>query len=208
MRKLFKYILEWGNWLYESIHFSFLIAITLLIIFFRNEIGQEYIELCGGVMQLAGTVYGIFLFIRVRKAFSYPPLFDIFKGWIKRFPRWRKHTRVLAGNINIPMIQATANVSIWNPDNPNLPLEERLNSMLRNQEALKKGLEETQKGLAKQKNESVRGFEELKGDFSSEIKQVNTKLESIHMEDFSWALSGLLFIFIGSVFSNFATCLV
>jgi hypothetical protein len=208
MRKLFEYIFRLGNWIFEANHIIFVIVPSLLIVFFRNEIGKEVIELCGGVMQLVGTVYGIILFVKVREAFSFPSLFDLFNDWRKRFPRWRKDTRFLAGNISIPMIQNPAKASNLDPDNPNLPLEERLNRILRNQEALKKGLDNTQEDLAKQYIELSTRIESLEGNFSSEINQVNTKLESIHMEDFPWALTGLLFILIGSVFSNFAEYLV
>lgn len=208
MVKLLDYIFRLGKWLLESYQVMVVIGPSILIFVFSKEIGVDGIQFCGGVFQVIGTLYGIKLFVKVRDSFSFPSLTELFKDWVKRFPRWGKDVRVLAGNTIASMGQVSGKVSVWSPDHSSLSLEERIARIVKNQEELRQSLEGAEDTISKQRNEVLGRIENLESNFNSEIRQVKETLESIHMEDFLWALVGLLFILVGTVFSNFAKYIV
>lgn len=180
---------------------------SLLILGFSEEIGRETIELCGGIMQVVGTVYGVMLFVKIRDSLSFPSLKDLFVDWINRFPRWRKDVRVLAGATVASTSLVSGKASIWSHDDSSLSVEERIKRIIRNQDELRKSLEDAELTISSLRIELISKIESQDGNFQSEIKQVTSILESIHMEDFLWALTGLLFILAGTLFTNFASYL-
>lgn len=205
---MINYFKRLGKWLFESYPIMIVIIPSISVFLFRKSLGVELIELCGGVLQFIGALYGLIVFIKVRKAFSFPSLYELFIIWLKRFPRWRKDVTVMGGITLAPIAILNAKASVWSPDDPHLKIEERLERMIRNQEALMKSLELIDETISKQNIAFLTRFEKIEGNLSSEISQVKTKLESIHMEDFIWALSGLLFILVGILFSSFAKYIV
>ena len=208
IKRMIDYFSRLGKWLLESFHIMVVVITSISIFVFRNQIGQESVELCGAVMQLIGTLYGIALFLSLRASFSFPSLKELFYSWIKRFPTWRKGVHVMNGMIIAPKGIVSGTASFHMPDDNDLPIEERINRLVINQEALRRSLEIAENNNSKKDIFLTGRIEKLESTLSSEISQVNSKLESIHMEDFLWALSGLLFILMGTIFSSFAKYLV
>ncbi|MFD2200187.1 hypothetical protein [Shivajiella indica] len=208
MKRLIHYLKRLGHWLFESYPITIVIVPSMVVFLFRKPLGEEGIQLCGGILQIIGALYGIAIFLKLREVFSFPSLFDLFVGWLKRFPRWKKDVRVMAGTIVAPMALLSAKASVWSPDDPSLPVEERLKRIIRNQESLRESMDLVEQEISKKDTTLTERIKKLDSKFTSEISQVSSKLESIHMEDFFWALSGLLFILVGILFSSFARYIV
>jgi hypothetical protein len=205
MRKLLDYISKFGKWIWESYEITIVLIPIILIVSFRAELGAEKIALCGGIMQVAGALYGILIYIDLMKYFSEPSLWALFEAWRERFPRLRKDVRVLAGASNLSISLISGKVSIWTPDDSFVSVEERIKRIIRNQDELRKSLEDAESTISSLRIELTSKIESQEGNFQSEIKEVKSTLESIHMEDFLWALTGLLFILAGTLFTNFAS---
>ncbi|MDG1276928.1 MAG: hypothetical protein P8O16_06565 [Algoriphagus sp.] len=198
------FILRFGTWLFETYEIIIILIPTILIISYGTELGAEGIALCGGIMQVGGALYGILIYSDLRQYFSKPTLWKLLKSWVKRCPFLKKDITVMAGNVVGSMSIGSAKALVWSSDDPNLPLEERINRMIRNHNYLRINLDLAEETISKQNLAITGRIEKLESTLSSEISQVNSKLESIHTEDFLWALTGLLYILIGTVFSNFA----
>jgi len=205
MRKLLDYISKFGKWIWESYEITIVLIPIILVVSFRAELGAEKIALCGGIMQVAGALYGILIYIDLMKYFSELSLWALFEAWQERFPRWRKDVRVLAGASILSISIISGKVSIWTPDDSSLSVEERIKRIIRNQDELRKSIEDAESTISSLRIELTSKIESQDGNFQSEIKEVRSTLESIHMEDFLWALTGLLFILAGTLFANFAS---
>jgi lipid II:glycine glycyltransferase (peptidoglycan interpeptide bridge formation enzyme) len=120
---------------------------------------------------------------------------------MKDFP----NGKIMSGTSLGSMTLLNARASVWSPDDESLSIEDRMARIIRNQERLKEDLERVESDNLNQKNKFTGRIENLEEKLHSEINQVNSKLESIHMEDFIWALTGLLFILFGTLFTTFAS---
>lgn len=208
MEKITDYFSRFITWLFESKQILTVAIPSIFIFAFRNHLGQECIEFLGGIMQLVGTIFAIYSFVKVREYFLLPSLKNLFCAWVKRFPKWNKHVPKISGVLVIPSLTSSGNVSNWSMDDPNLPIEERVNNLIKNQEALRKSLEKNEVKISVLEIAFTEKIENLSGDFSTKITELYLKLKSIHTDDFLWAFTWLLFILIGTIFSVFAKYLV
>jgi hypothetical protein len=208
MKTMVNYFKRLLHWILESHPIMIVVIPSLLVLVYRESLGKEGIQLLGGIFLVTGTIYGILVFIKLREVFSLPTLSQLVASWLKRFPKWKKDVYEIEGMSIAPSAISSGTASLHMPDDPDLPIDERINRITKNQEAIRKSLKTIHENMSKRNIALTGRIEKLEGSLSSEISQVNSKLESIHMEDFLWALSGLLFILMGTIFSSFAGYIV
>lgn len=207
------------NWVARFIHWNrtalpiytlFIVIFFIIVIILYFGFTENSIRISGYILQLAGmivTIRGVFL---VRRYFGLNKLYIEFKYWLKSFPGLSPKEHV-ASFEDSNQISEKFSHSVWTPDNPKLPIEERLNAIVRNLERL---------NTANQNHANKIGEIDFKTDqlaieTDKKIYDSNTSIQksikSFHLSGINWSLVGLFWILIGitlSTLSNEISCFV
>ena len=177
------------------------IAVALGLFICRSEAS---IRLAGFFLQFIGMIFAIRGLLRIRTHFGQPPLRQMFVNWLKRFPRWKKSVNLAAPIAHHTHAGMKARLEIWAPDNPDQPIEKRIECIVKNLDRIK----EEQGQHAKAIEGLSESHEKHKIKVVEEQKNMEEKfrldLESLHTSDLLTSLVGLVWLTVGISMSTMA----
>ena len=165
---------------------------------------EESIRLAGYALQLIGMIFAIRGLLGVREHFGQPLLRQLVFKWVKRFPRWKRNVVIAAGAGHLTMAGMKARAEVWTPDDPEKPIEQRIDGILRNLDRIR----EEQRKHAHSIDELKDSHEEHKKQVAEEQNNMKEKirsdLESLHTSDLITSLVGLVWLTVGITMSTLA----
>ncbi len=200
----------WGlafwRWLTEgrAVFLCLFVIVAAVSLSFSTWCSESSIKWAGYVLQLLGMAFAIRGLLKVRSHFGQPLLRSLFIDWLKRFPRWNPDIGIGVGAVDFPLFATRARGEVWSPDDPNVPIEQRVEAIVRNLERIRQeqhehadGIEGLRDGLERHKKTVEEQAEKLK-------KDIHLDLESLHTSDLITALVGLVWLVVGITMSTLA----
>jgi len=194
------------RWLVEgkSVFTCFLVIAVAIILGFVTWNSEASIRLAGYALQFIGMIFAINGLLGIRAYFGQPLLRKLFISWFKRFPKWKRNVVIGAGSMQAGSATLKARVEVWSPDNPDKSIEERIDSIIKNQERIRNEQSEHAKLIDELKD----SHEEHKKNITEETKRIEenfrTELESLHTSDLITSLVGLVWLTVGITMSTMA----
>ena len=162
-------------------------------------------------IRLTGYLYQIFglllAFKEIRKIadhFEQPHFKKLIFDWIKRFPRWKNNIVINAKGTVSANLGLRAYIEVWQIDDPELPVEERMNIINNNLELIRESLRihsKAQDDLSDQVEAKTKELSHRAQLIESEIK---SNLKELHTSDLLMSLLGLMLLAIGISISTFS----
>lgn len=194
------------RWLAEAklVFMGAFVVLAATLLGFVTWHSEESIRLAGYALQLIGMIFAIRGLLGVREHFGQPLLRQLVFKWVKRFPRWKRNVVIAAGACFSTMAGMKAQAEVWTPDDPEKPIEQRIDGILRNLDRIR----EEQRGHALSIDELKDSHEEHKKQVTEEQNNMKEKirsdLESLHTSDLITSLVGLLWLTVGITISTLA----
>jgi len=210
MKKFLKQLLNWiiafWHWLAEGkvVFMGILVIAAAVFLGMYTWCSEFSIRLAGYGLQLIGMGFAIWGLLKVRKHFKQPLLRKLFLDWVKRFPKWKRTIRSRISPASDTVRMGHIICETWAPDNPEDPIEKRLEKILTNLD----GIRETQKNYARSLAELKDSHEEHKKTVIEDYKKMEEKIkgdsEIVHTGDIITALVGLSWLTVGITMSTLA----
>jgi len=204
IRQLQLWVTSVWHWLAEGklVFMCLLVIVTVLFLGFFTWGSEASIRSAGYVLQFIGMVFAIRGLLGIRAHFGQPLLSVLFLNWIKRFPKWKRNIIIGVGTAHMGLSGMKARVEVWNPDDPSLPIEERVDKTIQNLERIR-----TEQGThAKLIDDLKNSHEEHKKKTAEQTKiveeNIRTELESLHTNDLITSLVGLVWLTTGITMST------
>jgi len=180
------------------------IAAAVAVPFFLSR-SEVSIRSAGYVLQLLGMIFAIRGLLSIRAHFGQPPLWNLFLDWLKRFPKWRRSVAASVGVASSVMVGGKVRAEVWTPDNPDHPIEKRIEGIVRNQERLRDGQREHANSIDELEN----SYKEHKKDVAEQAKrmedEIRLDLETLHTSDLITSIVGLVWLTVGITLSTMAS---
>ncbi|MCU7828250.1 MAG: hypothetical protein KZQ85_04220 [Candidatus Thiodiazotropha sp. (ex Myrtea sp. 'scaly one' KF741663)] len=192
------------HWLVEAkLAFMCLLVITAAIMLgFVTWSSETSIRFAGYVLQFIGMLFAIRGLLSIRAHFGQPLLRELFINWLKRFPKWKRNVVIGAGTAHAGLAGMKARVEVWSPDDPSLPIEERIEKIINNLDKIR--IE--QGAHAKLIDDLKDSHEEHKKLIAEKTKKIeeniHDELESLHTSDLITSLVGLVWLTAGITMST------
>lgn len=192
------------HWLAEGklVFWCLLVIAAAIILGFVIWSSEVSIRSSGYVLQFIGMLFAIRGLLGIRAHFGQPLLRILFLNWLKRFPKWKRNVVIDVGAGHFRVAGLKASMEVWSPDDPNLPIEERVEKIINNLERIRieqgahakliDGLKDSHEEHKKKITEQTRKIEE----------NIRTELESSHTSDLITSLVGLVWLTIGITMST------
>jgi len=181
-----------------------LVISAAVIIGFVTWQSESSIRSSGYLLQFIGMVFAIRGLLGIREHFGQPLLRKLLINWFKRFPKLKRNVVVGVAAANIAIMSGKARAEVWNPDDPEKPLEERIEKIIRNVERIRCE-QRTQSELIDKLEDS---HEEHKKKITEQTKKmkedIRSDFESLHTNDLITSLVGLVWILVGISMSTMA----
>lgn len=179
-----------------------LVAVIALGLFIWNS--ETSIRSAGYALQVLGMIFAVRGLLGIRTHFGQPLLRKLFVDWLKRFPRWKRRFVLDADPGVFAVVGMKTRGEVWTPDNPEQPIEKRIDGIVKNLERIRKEQSEHYKSI-----EALRdSYQEHKKKVAKESKKMEEKirsdLESLHTSDLITSLVGLVWLTIGISMSTMA----
>ena len=196
IRQLQMWIKSFWSWLAEGqlVIMCLLVitaAVTLGFVTWSSEVS---IRSSGYILQLIGMAFAIRGLLGIRAHFGQPLLSMLFFNWFKRFPKWKRNVIVGVGAAHMGITGMKARAEVWSPDNPDLPIEERVGKIINNLERIRA----EQGAHAKLIDELKDSHEEHKKQTTEQAikmeENIRTELETLHTSDLITSLVGLVWL--------------
>jgi hypothetical protein len=138
----------------------------------------------------------------IRAHFGQPLLREVFINWLKRFPKLKKNVVIGTGTAHLGLAGMKARVEVWSPDDPSLPIEERIKKIINNLDRIR-----IEQGTHAKLIEDLKdSHEEHKKKITEKTKQIeeniHSELESLHTSDLITSLVGLVWLTVGITMST------
>ncbi|WP_282754747.1 hypothetical protein [Desulfuromonas thiophila] len=201
---LFKYFREILNWLFDA-RLGFLCCFVLILAFltsFYTWPSEKSIRTTGYVLQLLGMIFAIRGVLKIREHFGQPTIKCMLSSWLSKFPKWRKHGYFEAPSVHIGVTVGTGSIEVWAPDNPNDPVEKRLEAVLHNINSLKENQRNHFAKVLKIEKEHKKFKEDQIEKIESVKSELITELEQAHTNDILVSLVGLIWLTFGITLST------
>ncbi len=181
----------------------FVIAVAMFFGFFIWN-SEASVRISGYVLQLIGMIFAIRGLLGVRKHFGQPLLRRLIINWFKRFPKWKRNVVIDAGSAHVTIAGMKARAEVWMTDNPNKPIEQRIDAIIKNIERIR--VEQREQGNAIDiLKESYEEHKKQVTEQNNKIKEdINSDLESLHTSDLITSLVGLVWLTVGITMSTLA----
>ena len=175
----------------------FLVILATFLFGFCIWPSEQSIRIAGYVLQILGILFAIRGLLNIRAHFSQPTLRKLFIAWLYRFPKWEKDTVISVVDGFRATASMRARAEVWSPDNTEVPLEKRIDRIIKNIERIR----EEQKIISEQIDKLQENHE--KSQKEQEQARVNVEnnfraeLESLHTSDIIVSLVGLIWLIFG-----------
>ena len=192
------------HWLAEGklIFMCILVIASAIILGFVTWSSEVSIRSAGYVLQFIGMLFAIRGLLGIRAHFGQPLLRELFFNWLKRFPKWKRNVVIGVGAGHMGLAGMKARVEVWSPDDPSLPIDERIEKIINNLDRIKieqgahakliDDLKDSHEEHKKKTKEQTRKIEE----------NIRTELESLHTSDLIISLVGLVWLTAGITMST------
>ena len=181
-----------------------LVVFAAILFGFITWHSEESIRVAGYSLQLIGMIFAIRGLLGIREHFEQPLLRQLLFQWVKRFPKWKRNVVIGVGTGHMRIAGMKARAEVWTPDDPQKPLEKRIEAIIRNLDRIRE-----------EQREHARSIDELKDSHNEHKKQVaeeqnnikekiRSDLESLHTSDLITSLVGLVWLTVGITMSTLA----
>ena len=181
--------------------FVIVAAVLFGFVTWHSEIS---IRVSGYALQLIGMVFAIRGLLGIRAHFGQPLLRQLLINWVKRFPKWKRSVVIGVGTAHVSMAGMKARAEVWTPDDPNKPIEQRIDAIIKNLERIRV----EQRDHANSIDELKDSHEEHKKQVAEQNKKIkediHSDLESLHTSDLITSLVGLVWLTVGITMSTLA----
>lgn len=157
----------------------------------------------GGVLQILGLCVTIGSLMSLRRYFGQPGLLALVVSWIKDFPKWNRPVSAISGSSEI-RFSANAQATVWSNDDPGLPVEERIERIVKNLKRVQENANETTRSLNQLQDEHNAHKREITKKVEESQSEIRTELENLHTGDIIYSLIGLTWVAVGLIVSSFA----
>lgn len=204
--RLFTWITDIWHWLAEvKIVFMCIIvlvaAVTLGLVMWRSETS---IRSAGYVLQVIGMIFAIRGLLGIRAHFGQPLLRQLFVDWLKRFPKWNRSFVLRAGAGVYATTGMKARFELWTPDNPDQPIEKRIEGIVNNLERIRKEQGEHAKSIEELRDSHEDHKKKMAKENKNMEEKIRSDLESLHTSDLITSLVGLIWLTAGISMSTMA----
>lgn len=165
---------------------------------------ESSVRIPGYILQLLGMACTIRGLLGIRAHFKHPPFWQLFIVWQKRRPKRRREVKIDVGTGRYNLEGGQVDLVRWSPDEPQLPIEQRLNRLVSNVEELRlRGQEQTtmvndlRQAVQNQYGTLVNRTEQVE-------RNIQSNLESLHTTNLFMSLVGLVWITTGITMTTFA----
>lgn len=192
------------NWVAEGklIFMCLLVIASTITLGFVTWSSEVSIRSAGYVLQFIGMLFAIRGLLGIRAHFGQPLLRELFFSWLKRFPKWKRNIVIAVGTAHMGLAGMKARVEVWSPDDPSLPIEERIEKIITNLDRIRmeqgahaKLIDDLKDSHEVHKKKITEKTEKLE-------KNIRTELESLHTNDLITSLVGLVWLMAGITMST------
>lgn len=206
MIRLLQWSREVWRWLAEGkIPFmGLLMLIALLLLGLVTWHTEVSIRSAGFALQVLGMIFAIRGLLGIRAHFGQPLLRTLFIKWLKRFPRWKQNVVFTPSGGVVFTGSGSGTADVWIPDKPELPLEKRIEAIVKNLERIRNAQYE-HRDLIHALEEGHENHKKAVAEQSKKLEEsIRSDLESLHTGDLVTSLVGLVWLTIGSLLSTLA----
>ena len=192
------------HWLAEGklIFMCLLVIAAAIILGFVTWSSEVSIRSAGYVLQVIGMLFAIRGLLGIRAHFGQPMLRDLFIDWLKRFPKWKRNVVIGLGAAHLGMAGLKARVEVWNPDDPSLPVDQRIQKIISNLDRLR-AEQATHAKLIEDLKDSHEEHKKKIAEQTQKIEEnIRAELESLHTSDLITSLVGLVWLTVGITMST------
>jgi hypothetical protein len=206
LNRLYRWILKFGHWIAEAkIAFMCILVLVAAISFCIGPWCDEVsIRFAGYVLQVIGMIFAIRGLLGVRAHFGQPHLKQLLLEWLKRFPKWKENVVVgaMSGVMSIGSMKARGEV--WSPDNPDQPIEKRIEAIVNNLDRIRTEQTAHYKSIEELRDSHEEHKKNVAKENKSMEENIRTDLESLHTSDLTTSLVGLIWLTVGISMSTMA----
>lgn len=181
-----------------------LVIVAAVILGFVTWQSESSIRSSGYMLQFIGMIFAIRGLLGVREHFGQTLLRVLLVKWFKRFPKWKRNVVVGVGTAHVAVMGGKARAEVWSPDDPEKPIEQRVQSIIRNLERIR----DEQRSHSELIDNLSDSHEEHKKKITEQTKKmeedIRTDLESLHTSDLITSLVGLVWLLVGISMSTMA----
>lgn len=206
----FKRLRQWFTaiwcWLAEAklVFTCILVIAAAIILGFVTWSSEASIRSAGYALQFIGMLFAVRGLLGIRAHFGQPLLRKLLISWFQRFPKWKRNVVIGAGSVQVGLAGMKGRAEIWNPDNPDKSIEERIDSIIKNQERIRNEQSEHAKLIDELKDSHEEHKKNITEKTKSIEENIRTELESLHTSDLITSLVGLVWLTVGITMSTMA----
>lgn len=177
----------------------------VIYIYTRNlrylQMSSEFsIRLAGTVLQVIGVILAIWSLQDVMVHFGQPSFWQILLNSLGR----RRKRRVALKSGVFTTTSARGRLTVWTEDNPNLPLEKRMEGIIKNLKRVNSELSENARSIDKLQREYGDLRMMMVKENENTLSNIHSELESLHTGTFHKSFYGFVLIITGTIVSNMA----
>ena len=206
IKHLFNWVKEIWDWLTEG-KITFMgigVVIIVLLSIMVTDHSEASIRIAGYMLQLAGMFFAVRGLLGVREHFKQPLLQNLFVDWFKRFPKFKKSIVIDASATMIGTSAMKARAEVWIPDKPELPIEERIQRIIRNLEQIRKQQSDNSVTIESLKDSLEEHKDEVTEERNKSEERIRSDSELLHTSDIITSLVGLVWLTVGISLSTLA----
>jgi hypothetical protein len=199
INRLKTWLYEVWNWLKETtIWFMCCLVLFDSYLFgFHVWNSEMSVRVSGFVLQILGMIFAIHGLLKIRTHFGQSPYMKLFLAWMNRFPKWNRGTVINIKGALTSTAGCKANIDIWTLDDPGDRIELRIKGIIHNLNHLKKAQRINEEGIDTLHDE-LKEYKVETDQKQKEMKQqIHSDLESLHTDDISISLIGLIWLTVG-----------
>ena len=206
IKRLWQWIVRLQLWLAEAkvIFLCFLVILAAIFLGFVTWSSETSIRSAGYGLQIIGMIFAIRGLLSIRTHFDQPLLRTIFIYWLKRFPKWKQNVVIGVGAAEMKSMVGKARAEVWTPDNPEHPVEQRVEALVENLERVRKEQREHTECIDKLQDSHEKHKKEVAEQSKKIEEDIRSDLESLHTNDIVVSLVGLVWLTVGISLSTMA----
>lgn len=203
-QQLRRWLMDVWRWLADAklIFMCALVVFAVTLCGFVAWHSEESIRIAGYSLQFMGMIFAVRGLLKIREHFDQPLLRQLAIQWLKRFPRWKRKDVIAGGTACIGLAGMRVRGEVWNPDDPEKPLEQRIEAIIKNLDRVR----EEQRSHAN----SIDKLKEIQEEYKRQVveeqnnmkEKIRSDLESIHTSDLITSLVGLVWLTVGITMST------
>lgn len=123
---------------------------------------------------------------------------------MKRFPNWKRNAVIGSRAVLVGVGSLKARGEIWSPDNPDQPIEKRIEGILNNLEQIRKTQRAHDNSIEELRNRHEDHKKNVEQENKNMKKKIRSDLEYLHTNDIIISLVGLIWLTVGNSMSTMA----